>query len=111
MVVDISNLPDPFNNSAKRSSFGISSAGAFAVRCGRKPPNFLRRLTRYFRLSTVGRGPKEGSLGNLLVADRDTEASTELAQLFFVQLFLLMRDIAAFSGFTQAVAFYGFWPG
>src|SRR6266478_2655378 len=34
--------------------------------------------------------------------------SAKLAKLFFVQLFLLVRDVAAFTGFAQAVAFYRF---
>ena len=35
------------------------------------------------------------------------ESLAELAQLFFVQLLLLMRDVPAFAGFAEAVALDG----
>ena len=38
------------------------------------------------------------------IRNRDAEARTEHAQLFIVQLFLLMRDVLAFAGFAEAVA-------
>ena len=40
----------------------------------------------------------------MLVGNRDAEAGAELGQLLLVELFLLMRHIAAFAGFTQAIA-------
>ena len=43
-----------------------------------------------------------------VVGDWNTEARAEKLKLFFVQLLLLMRDVLAFSGFAQAVAFDGF---
>ena len=40
----------------------------------------------------------------MLVGDRDFEAVAEVAQLLFVQLLLLMGDVAAFAGLAQSVA-------
>ena len=77
------------------------------MRWGRKPPSFLRRSSRYWRLRAVGRRPEERRLGNLLIADRDAEPGAELAQFLFVELLLLVRDVAAFAGFAQAVALDG----
>ena len=57
IVVDISNLPEPFNSSANASNFGTASGFALTTRRGRNPPSFWRRLSRYFvsRLSGAGR--------------------------------------------------------
>ena len=46
--------------------------------------------------------------GNLFFRNRNIEARAELAQGFFAQFFSLMRRIAAFGFFAQAVAFDGF---
>ena len=54
-----------------------------------------------------GGGTIERRLGDFLVADRNVEARAEFAQFLFVQLFLLMRNVAAFAGFAQAVALDG----
>src|SRR5205085_1623845 len=53
-------------------------------------------------------GAIERGVGNDFVADGNVEAGAKLAQFFFVQLFLLVGDVAAFTGFTEAVAFNGF---
>ena len=63
---------------------------------------------KIFRFGTVEWRPVKRRLHNFLVADRNVEPRAKLAKLFFVQLFLLMRNVAAFTGFAQAVAFYRF---
>jgi hypothetical protein len=59
------------------------------------------------RFGAFRKRTEEGCLSDFFVADRNAEPSAELAQFFFVQFFLLMRDVAAFAGFAQAVAFDG----
>ena len=70
--------------------------------------SFLRRSSRYLVSGLSGGGPIERRLRDLFVADRNVEARAELAQLLLVQLLLLMRDVAAFAGFAEAIAFDGF---
>ena len=53
----------------------------------------------------VERRAVKGRLDDFFIGQWNVEAAAKLAQLFFVHLFLLMRDIAAFAGFAQAVAF------
>jgi hypothetical protein len=52
-------------------------------------------------------GPVKGGLVDLIVRDGDIEAAAEMAQLLFVELFLLVGDIAALTGFAQAIALDG----
>ena len=58
-------------------------------------------------LGTVVGRPIERSGVDRLFGDRDVEAAAEVQHLVFVQLLLLMRDVAAFAGFAQAVALDG----
>ena len=53
--------------------------------------------------AVVGR-TVERRLGDFLVADRNAEAGAEGAQLVFVQLLLLVRDVLPFARFADAVA-------
>src|SRR5579863_1949343 len=54
--------------------------------------------------AAVFRGKIERRLRKLLVADRDAKARTKFAQLLFIQLFLLVRDISAFATLAEPVA-------
>ena len=93
--------------SPKASSFGTSSGAArdFALR--QEAAQRLAPFQQIFHLRAVRRRTEERRLRDLLVADRNAEALAEFAQLLFVQLLLLVRDVAAFAGFAQAVAFDG----
>ena len=42
-----------------------------------------------------------------LIGNGNSEARTEDAQLFFIQLFLLVSDVLAFAGLAQSVALDG----
>src|SRR5207302_10181622 len=65
----------------------------------------LSAVQQIFGLPALRRGTEKRCFGDDFIADRNAETRAELAQLFFVQLLLLMRHVAAFSGFTQSVAF------
>ena len=58
-------------------------------------------------LTVFSRAVKWG-IGNFIIADRNFESVAEDAEFLFVQLFLLVSDIASFTCFTEAVAFNGF---
>ena len=56
--------------------------------------------------AVLGR-PIERRFGELIVADRNAEARTKLAEFFLVELLLLVRDVSAFAAFAKAVALDG----
>src|ERR1700722_14238435 len=60
-----------------------------------------------FGLGAVRRRTVERHFGDLVIGDRNFKAPAKFAQLFFIHLLLLVRNIAAFPGFAQAVAFDG----
>ena len=60
-----------------------------------------------FRLGALGRRAVKRRIHDFLVADGNIESRPELAQLLFVQLFLLVGNIAAFARFAQAVTLHG----
>ena len=62
-------------------------------------------LTEIADFFAVFSGPVEGNFGALLVGYGNVEARAEFAEFVFVQLLLLVRDVAAFAGFAEAVAF------
>src|SRR5579872_2112079 len=64
-----------------------------------------RAQVLYFA-AVVGRAV-ERCFGQLLVADRNTESRAELAQFVFVELLLLVGDVAPLAAFTEAVALDG----
>src|SRR5580700_4918267 len=83
------------------------------VRHQRLGPRLARRHVATERLparaevlnfATVFRRKIERCFRKLLVADRNTKARAELAKLFFVEFFLLVRDVATFAAFAEAVA-------
>ena len=55
-------------------------------------------------LRAVVRRLVERRLGHALVGDRNAEPRAELAQFLFVELLLVVGDVAAFAAFAQAVA-------
>ena len=67
----------------------------------------MRRSKKILGFRAVRRRAVEGRFGDFFVGDRDVETRAKFAQLLFVQFFLLMRDVAAFAGFAQAIAFDG----
>src|SRR5439155_24770247 len=69
-----------------------------------KPTEFLSPLQKIFRFAVPRCGAEKWRFGDFFVADRDAEALSELAEFLFVELLLLMRDVAAFTGFAQTVA-------
>src|SRR5262249_21359666 len=56
-------------------------------------------------LPAVVRRAVEGSVVYIVIRDRNTKARAELGQLIFIELLLLMSDVAAFAGFAETVAF------
>ena len=60
IVVDSSERAAPLSRSPNASSFGTSSGLAFTTRCGRNPPSFLRKPSRYFVSRLSGAGRKNG---------------------------------------------------
>ncbi len=56
-------------------------------------------------LHAIFRRAIERHFNAIFVVERNAEARAKLAQLVFVQLFLLVRDVLAFAGFTQSVTF------
>ena len=61
----------------------------------------------YWISGTVICRPVERASCNSSSGNRDSEARAEHAQLFFVELLLLVRDVFAFAGFAQSVALDG----
>ena len=96
---------DEFSETGERRHF---QRFGFDLALGQKPAQGFAAFEQVFRLRAVERRPVKRRVHNFLVADGNVEPRAELAKLFFVQLFLLMRDVAAFASFTQAVAFYRF---
>ena len=99
-----------------RTSSKILSAGRFngrlfTTRCGKYPPSSSRRSLQVFHLRAVFGRTVERQSGDFFVGDRNAEARAELAQLLFVELLLLVRDVAAFAGFAQSVALDRLAPG
>ncbi len=73
-------------------------------RAGQESAQRLAALQQILRLRAVRRRAVKRRLGDVLVADRDVEALAELAQFLLVHLLLLVRNVAAFARFAQAVA-------
>ena len=70
-----------------------------------RPAERLAPLAEIHHLRAVVRRHVERRLGHALVGDRNAEPRAELAQLLLVELLLVVRDVAAFAAFAQAVAF------
>src|ERR1044071_1976256 len=68
-------------------------------------PQRLATLQQIPRLRAVRRRAVKRRVRDLLVADGNVEARAEFAKFLLVELFLLMRNIPAFAGLAQAVAF------
>ena len=62
-------------------------------------------LANVLQLLTVFRRLVKRRFRNFFIRDRDAEPAAEPAQLIFVELFLLMGDIAAFSAFAKTIPF------
>src|SRR5207249_12208736 len=57
-----------------------------------KPAQRTATFQQVFRLGALGRRSVKRRINNFLVADGNIESRPELAKLFFIQLFLLMRN-------------------
>ena len=73
---------------------------------GQKAAERLAPFEQILRLRAVRRRTVKRRFGNDVVADGNVEPRAEFAQLLLVHLFLLMRNVAAFAGFAEAVAFH-----
>src|SRR5690606_18765964 len=85
----------------------IDSRHLVVDRLGRTRGNeAAQRLATFLQvldlLAVFGRTIERG-LRDFLVRDRNAKAAAELAELLVAQLLLLVRDVAAFAGFAQAV--------
>src|SRR2546430_15410069 len=94
---------EKFGEAGKRRLFQRLS---FDLAFGQKSAERLAAFQQILRLGTVERRTIKRRIDDLLVADRDVEPRAEFAKLLFVELFLLVRNVAALAGFAQAVAFH-----
>ena len=72
-----------------------------------EPAERLAALAEVLQLGAVVRRPVERRVRDVVVRDGNAEARPEGAQVAFVQFLLLVRDVLAFAGFAEAVAFDG----
>src|SRR5438874_5489716 len=77
--------------------------GYFHVSLGYKSAELLSPPQYILGLRAVERGAIKGSLNDFLVGQRNIETGAKLPQLTFVELFLLMSNIASFAFFAAAV--------
>ena len=78
----------------------------FVLRRPRRNPTAerLAPLAKVLHLRRIVGRLVERRFGNVVVGDRNREPRAELAQLLLVVLLLLVRHVAAFARFAQAVA-------
>src|SRR5437762_6908231 len=81
--------------------------GYFHVSLRYKSAELLSPLQYILGLRAVERGAIKGSLNDFLVGQRNIETGAKLPQLAFVELFLLMGNIASFTAFAEAVTLNG----
>src|SRR5581483_5090299 len=67
----------------------------------------LTALLEVLDFRTVLRRPNERDRMNRLFGQIQIETVRKIKKFFFVQLFLLVRDVLAFARFTEPVAFHG----
>ena len=75
---------------------------------GQKTAERLAAFQKIFYFRAFGGRTIKRRFRNHIVSDRNVEAPAKFAQLLFVHFFLLMRDVAAFARFAEAVAFDSF---
>ena len=102
--MDTSERARPFEQVAKRLQLRHLQRLGLHDALRQEPAQLLAPAQQILRLAAVRRRTEERRLRDLLVADRDAEPRPELAQLLFVQLLLLVRDVAALARFAQPVA-------
>jgi hypothetical protein len=96
MVVATSRSPEPFDKFGvqgfgRRSEDGHRHTARRQIAAQRPPPFF--QVADLFAFVV---GPVKGGVLDLVIGDGDAEAAAEMAQLLFVELFLLVGDIAPF---------------
>src|ERR1039458_253454 len=72
-----------------------------------EPTQRLAAFEQGLRLGTVQRRTVKRRLRHFFIADRHAKALAKLAQLLFVHLLLLVADVAALTGFAEAVSLDG----
>ncbi len=83
-------------------SSGDRSRADFARR--RVSAESFATLGQIFNFRAVFGRTIEWNFDAILIGERNVEARAEDAELFFVELFLLVRDVFAFTSFAEAVA-------
>src|SRR5690349_9563891 len=72
---------------------------------GNVPSERFTSSAKILDLDAVFRGAIEWDFDAILIVQRNAEARTKYLQLFFVQLFLLVRDVLAFTSLAKPVTF------
>ena len=104
IVVEALRPSVPAANSSKSGSSGaFERFGPDGAR-RHEAAEGLAALAQVLELEAVVRRTIERRVGDGLVRDRNAEARPERAQVGFVQLLLLVRDVLAFAGLAEAVA-------
>ena len=107
MVLETSRPPEPSSDSFKYSSGGASIVAGRHVAAGHVAAQQAAALVQVAISGlSVGR-PVERRVARRFVGNRNFEARAEVRDLLLVELLLLVRDVAAFAGFAQAVALDG----
>src|SRR5947199_10000688 len=81
--------------------------GYFHVSLGYKSAELLSPPQYILGLRAVERGAIKGSLNDFLVGQRNIETGATLPQLACVELFLLMSNMASFTGCAVAATLHG----
>ena len=103
-IVDDASRPTvPFRNSSTHAQCGCLSA-SFSLAMREEPAQLAAARQQVLHLIAFASGLKNA--GRRVARDRDAEAVAEFDQLFFVQLLLVMRDVAALASLAEAVALH-----
>src|ERR1035437_2615125 len=65
---------------------------------------FLTARAEVLNFAAVFRRTVKGHLGDLFVADGNAETRAKLAELFLIELLLLVSDVPALAAFTKTIA-------
>ena len=76
--------------------FGRAAGNAAAER--------FASLAKVFHFGAVFRRLVERGGGHIIVRDRNAKPRAEFVEFLFVQFFVVVGDVAAFAGFTEAIA-------
>ena len=99
--------PEPLRNSRVSAPHRGDVSGRLDLALRQESAQWLAAFQQILGFRTVQGRTVERRFDDFFIRQRNVEARAEFAQLFLVQLLLLVRDVAAFAGFAQAVAFDG----